>query len=278
MGDIAISPIMGDSYLAYNGWHSDPAYNSCNSGNVQRFFGGFVYFIQFYPKMGHTVIWDVQYGAKYDVAYYTMRHVILCGLLHNAAYYTMQLKIRCGALYDAVLNTMRRIRVRCMTQPWLQPNPVLISILVCSYKGKRNPAYWLPFIFLRLRIYIRCMYSVFGRKITKFTVIYGEYLRIWPTLRIFMQILLPFHFVVIPLVPHSQASTCHQGNAYMFPIVFCIFFCCHSLTCTLNNTLHVPSITCTLNYTLHVSWSFLRPLPLAWNRRGVFSDFPAGWL
>jgi len=31
-------------------------------------------------------------------------------------------------------------------------------------------------------IYIRCLYGNFGREITKYTVIYGVYIRFWPTL------------------------------------------------------------------------------------------------
>ena len=31
-------------------------------------------------------------------------------------------------------------------------------------------------------IYIRCIYDIFGREITKYTVIYGAYIRFWPTL------------------------------------------------------------------------------------------------
>jgi len=31
-------------------------------------------------------------------------------------------------------------------------------------------------------IYIRCTYGIFGREITKYTVIYGVYIRFWPTL------------------------------------------------------------------------------------------------
>ena len=33
-------------------------------------------------------------------------------------------------------------------------------------------------------IYIRCIYSIFGRKITKYTVKHGVYIRFWPTLHI----------------------------------------------------------------------------------------------
>jgi len=31
-------------------------------------------------------------------------------------------------------------------------------------------------------IYIRCIYGISGREITKYTVIYGAYIRFWPTL------------------------------------------------------------------------------------------------
>ena len=31
-------------------------------------------------------------------------------------------------------------------------------------------------------LHIRCIYGIFGRKITKYTVIYGVYIRFWPTL------------------------------------------------------------------------------------------------
>jgi hypothetical protein len=31
-------------------------------------------------------------------------------------------------------------------------------------------------------IYIRCIYGIFGREITRYTVIYGVYIRFWPIL------------------------------------------------------------------------------------------------
>jgi hypothetical protein len=40
----------------------------------------------------------------------------------------------------------------------------------------RNDATWLV---LARTIYIRCIYSIFGREITKYTVIYGVYIRFW---------------------------------------------------------------------------------------------------
>ena len=36
------------------------------------------------------------------------------------------------------------------------------------------------------RIYIRCIYGIFGRKITKYTVIYDVYMWFWPTLYIYL--------------------------------------------------------------------------------------------
>jgi hypothetical protein len=40
------------------------------------------------------------------------------------------------------------------------------------------------FIGLARTIYIRFIYGIFGREITKYTVIYGVYVRFWPTLDI----------------------------------------------------------------------------------------------
>jgi hypothetical protein len=33
------------------------------------------------------------------------------------------------------------------------------------------------------RIHIRCIYGIFGREITEYTVIYNVHMRLWPTLR-----------------------------------------------------------------------------------------------
>ena len=38
------------------------------------------------------------------------------------------------------------------------------------------------YVGLARTIYIRCIYSVFGREITNYTVIYSAYIRFWPTL------------------------------------------------------------------------------------------------
>jgi hypothetical protein len=47
-------------------------------------------------------------------------------------------------------------------------------------------------------IYIRCICGTFGREITKYTVIYGAYIRFWPTL--------------IILDRHTQLSTIWGGE------------------------------------------------------------------
>jgi len=46
--------------------------------------------------------------------------------------------------------------------------------------GRRG---WGVSLGLAKTIYIRCIYGIFGREITKYTVIYGVYIRFWPTLR-----------------------------------------------------------------------------------------------
>jgi len=38
------------------------------------------------------------------------------------------------------------------------------------------------FVGLARTIYIRCIYGIFGRETTKYTVIYGVSIRFWPTL------------------------------------------------------------------------------------------------
>ena len=49
------------------------------------------------------------------------------------------------------------------------------------------------------RINIRCIYGIFGREITKYTVTYGVYIRFWPTLQV--------------TVVDSQTGTCrYRGD------------------------------------------------------------------
>jgi len=45
-----------------------------------------------------------------------------------------------------------------------------VDVCVCMYVG------------LARTIYIRCIYGIFGREITEYTVIHGVYIRFWPTL------------------------------------------------------------------------------------------------
>ena len=54
---------------------------------------------------------------------------------------------------------------------------------VCYANVFRDGNYGL-YIGLARTIYIRCIYGIFGSGITKYTVIYGVYIRFWPTLLI----------------------------------------------------------------------------------------------
>jgi len=47
----------------------------------------------------------------------------------------------------------------------------------CTYRVGQNHIY--------IYIYVRCMYGILNREITKYTVIYGAYIRFWPTLWIY---------------------------------------------------------------------------------------------
>jgi len=59
---------------------------------------------------------------------------------------------------------------------------VCVSACVCSTTEAQN-----VYLGLARTIYIRFTYGIFGREITKDTVIYGVYIWFWPTLRIPLQ-------------------------------------------------------------------------------------------
>jgi len=48
----------------------------------------------------------------------------------------------------------------------------------------QNHTFIVTYVGLARTIYIRCICGIFGREITKYTVIYGVYIRLWPTLYI----------------------------------------------------------------------------------------------
>jgi hypothetical protein len=60
-----------------------------------------------------------------------------------------------------------------------------VKRIVCLKMSHRlyTRNYWI-FLGLARTIYIRCIYSIFGREISKDAVIYGVYIRFWPTLDI----------------------------------------------------------------------------------------------
>ena len=60
---------------------------------------------------------------------------------------------------------------------------------VLGIKSMQQQLYYAPYSRLRTlcvglarTMYIRLIYGIFGREITKFTVIYGVYIQFWPTL------------------------------------------------------------------------------------------------
>ena len=61
-------------------------------------------------------------------------------------------------------------------------------------------------------IYKRCIYSIYGREITKYTVIYGVYARFWPTLhihRIYTALANPTHITMSKDHRSGQPYTYH---------------------------------------------------------------------
>jgi hypothetical protein len=62
-------------------------------------------------------------------------------------------------------------------------------------------------------IYIRCTYGIFGREITKYMVIYGVFVRLWPTLHPTPCTLAnPTPYTLHPGQPHTY--TLHPGQPY----------------------------------------------------------------
>ena len=56
-------------------------------------------------------------------------------------------------------------------------------------------------------IYVRCIYGIFGREITKYTVIYGVCIRFWPNLNMGIEEYYPatvlFSITVLPSFKES---------------------------------------------------------------------------
>ena len=61
-------------------------------------------------------------------------------------------------------------------------NPGQNTWCSCDHATLPKPA---TYIGLAKTTYIRCIYGILGREITKYTVIYGVYIRSWPTLNIY---------------------------------------------------------------------------------------------
>ena len=68
------------------------------------------------------------------------------------------------------------------------------SVSLCAHKMTRVG-----------HIYIRCTYSTFGREIAKYTVIYGAYVRFWPT-------------TLDTSFPHSCICSIQEEHAWPSPL------------------------------------------------------------
>ena len=69
-------------------------------------------------------------------------------------------------------------------------------------------------------VYIRCIYGNFGREITKYTVIYGAFIRFWPTLPIWCSTLhavgVIYYFALLLHVTHKSSHTWCSMPPYPF--------------------------------------------------------------
>jgi hypothetical protein len=64
----------------------------------------------------------------------------------------------------------------------------MLKLSTCCLYGWSEPCIYAVYdriyVGMARTIYTRCIYGIFGREITKYTVIYGVYIRFWPTLNI----------------------------------------------------------------------------------------------
>jgi hypothetical protein len=89
----------------------------------------------------------------------------------------------------------------------------------------RNDATWLV---LARTIYIRCIYSIFGREITKYTVIYGVNIRFWPTLHMIILQVQALYFLLTLCIPRI---TLPGTNCTASPLSPFFRFLHHYLSC-----------------------------------------------
>ena len=67
-------------------------------------------------------------------------------------------------------------------------------------------------------VYIRCIYDIFGREITKYTVIYGVHTQFWPTLCIYNVYLAGVGVQCTWPAAHTHTHTC-----FVFIVPFCTY-------------------------------------------------------
>ena len=74
------------------------------------------------------------------------------------------------------------------TPPHLQVNVAgTVQGNACYIPNSFKESQLHTYVGLERTTYIRCIYVIFGRQITKYTVIYGVFIRFWPTLHIWHQ-------------------------------------------------------------------------------------------
>jgi len=89
--------------------------------------------------------------------------------------------------HDAPLFNTRELkkapRKYSLTQISFLSSRCNLHLLLISASSASLPvfSFYASFLGLARTIYIRCVYRIFGREITIYTVIYGEYKRFWPT-------------------------------------------------------------------------------------------------
>ena len=124
------------------------------------------------------------------------------------------------------------------------------------YVNRACTPYVTVYLGLARTIYIRCIYAIFGGEITKYTVIYGVYIRFWPTLRISDEISacnIKYHVYTRRRNPWRRRNSCikylYTPCIWFWPTLNILYSCTphsHSYSIHLHTVHHLRANTIAL--------------------------------
>jgi len=131
------------------------------------------------PVSARCVLWTLSFSVS---------ALCVCEHWHSLCLHHAPVKFHCREVHcrlrqcaEHVYMTRlaRTIYIRCIYGILTGKSPNIRSYTVYLY-GSGQPYVYMTR--LARTVYIRCIYGIFGREITEYTVLYGVYIRFWPTL------------------------------------------------------------------------------------------------